>query len=70
MSTPLRKIRKARGLTLAKLAELTGSDAGNISRIERGIQTPSKELAEKLASVFSQNVITEIEIIFPERFSS
>ena len=46
MNTPLKIARKRKNLTLMQVAELIKSDAGNISRIERGQQTPSKELVE------------------------
>jgi transcriptional regulator with XRE-family HTH domain len=58
----LRDARKARDLTLVKLAELVGTDAANISRIERGMQTPSKELARKLFETFEGSV--ELGIIY------
>lgn len=63
MSYPnLREARQARKLTLTKLAELVGTDAANISRIERGVQTPSKELARKLFDAFEGAV--ELGVIY------
>jgi len=41
-------------------------DNGHLSRIERGEKT-STEVAEKL-SVFFKNEISEIEILYPERY--
>jgi transcriptional regulator with XRE-family HTH domain len=58
----LRDARKARDLTLVKLAEIVGTDAANISRIERGMQTPSKELARKLFEHFDGTV--ELGVIY------
>lgn len=56
MNTSLRTSRKARNLTLVELATAVGTDAANISRIERGVQTPSKELARKLFEFFEGDV--------------
>ncbi len=52
-----------------QVAELIKSDAGNISRIERGQQTPSKELVEKLVALFKDEGLTELHILFPERYT-
>lgn len=68
-NTPLKKARIAKGLTLQEVAKRVDSDTGNISRIERGKQTPSKELIVKLVNLFSDCGITEVHIIYPERFS-
>ena len=45
------------------------SHAGNISRLENGKQRASPDLAERLAKHFGY-AITEIQILYPERFSS
>ncbi len=42
------EIRKSRGLSLAAVAEQVGTDAGNLSRIERGEQPPKRDLARAL----------------------
>lgn len=67
MKSPLRHARERRGLTLKAVADAVAADQGNISRIERGEQTPSKELAEALARFFGHEV-TEMQIIYPERY--
>ena len=67
--TPLRKARLQRGLTLANVAESVGSDTGNISRIERGQQIPNRELLSNLVDLFKENEITEVHILYPERFN-
>jgi DNA-binding XRE family transcriptional regulator len=67
MTTPLRMAREKRGLTIQQVASTVGIDPGNLSRIERGKQVPSKDLAEKLCQVFGGEV-TETHIIYPERF--
>ena len=40
MFTSLAEARDAKGLTTTELAELSGIDAGTISRLERGIGDP------------------------------
>lgn len=67
MNTPLRKVRKSANLTLMQVASRIGCDPGNLSRMERGLQKPAADFAEKL-SRFYGGVITEIEILYPERF--
>ncbi|WP_443692631.1 helix-turn-helix domain-containing protein [Pseudomonas sp.] len=71
--TPLKRARTARKWTLAdvaaRLAQLGDSiDSGNLSRVERGVQRASTTLAEKLSQVFDGE-ITEIHILYPERFT-
>lgn len=69
MNTPLRQVRERRNLTIQQVASAVGIDSGNLSRIERGIQVPSKDLTEKLSQYFD-NEVTETQIIYPERFAS
>lgn len=52
----IRKSRKAKGLTLEALANQVGTDTGNLSRLERGIQGASKELLGKLLSALDLEV--------------
>ena len=56
-------------MTLQDLAMLVGSDVGNLSRIERGVQIPNRELAEKICKQFGGE-INEIQLIYPEWFST
>ncbi|WP_317468020.1 helix-turn-helix transcriptional regulator, partial [Cronobacter sakazakii] len=42
-------MRVEKKLTIAEVAIATQLDVGNLSRIERGMQVPSLETAEKLA---------------------
>lgn len=71
--TPLKKARTNRGWTLADVSARLATlgvdqvDTGNLSRIERGAQRASTGLAENLCRVFD-NEITEIHILYPERF--
>ncbi|AEV24604.1 putative transcriptional regulator [Azospira oryzae PS] len=68
MNSPLKQVRLKRNKTLQEVADAIGTDTGNLSRIERGQQVPSKAMAEKLAKYFD-NEVTETQIIYPERFA-
>ena len=65
VKTPLRRAREARGLTIDEAAAKLGIDQGNLSRIERGLQTPSKEALAEIAREFD---LSELEILYPERY--
>ena len=67
MQTPLRKMRVEKKLTIAEVAIATQLDVGNLSRIERGMQVPSLETAEKLSQFF-KGKITEMQILYPQRY--
>lgn len=45
-----------------------GISASHLSRIERGKQVPSPNLAERLSEFF-EGEIREVEILYPKRFS-
>jgi putative transcriptional regulator len=67
MSLSIKAARLKRGQTLMQVAKAIGTDAGNLSRIENGKQMPSPKMAEKLAQHFGYE-ISEIQILYPERF--
>jgi len=67
MKTPLRLARERHGLTIVQVSASAGIDPGNLSRIERGVQVPSLELAERLAKQF-EGELTELQILYPERY--
>lgn len=69
MNSPLKQARLKREQTLQHVADAVGIDTGNLSRIERGLQVPTKDLTEKLAKFFN-NEVTETQIIYPERFAA
>lgn len=69
MKSPLRRVREAKGQTIVEVCRAVGTDPGNLSRIENGKQKASTDLAEKLAKHFG-DAITEMEILYPERFGS
>lgn len=52
----VRELRKRRGLTILDLANLVGSDVGNISRLERGLQGYSPALLTKIAGALDVTV--------------
>jgi transcriptional regulator with XRE-family HTH domain len=66
MMTPLRKARLAQKKTLVEVAANL-CDAGGLSRIERGEQSCTPELAAKLAQRLG-HAVTEMQILYPERY--
>ncbi len=49
VGTVIRRLRKSMKMTLEVLADAAGTDAGNLSRIERGIQSYTPEMLESIA---------------------
>lgn len=66
INTPLRAARLDARKKLRDVANAVRTSEGNLSRIECGKQTATAELAEKLARYFG--TVTEVEILYPERF--
>lgn len=56
VGTNVRRLRKARKLTILELASMVGSDVGNISRFERDLQGYSQEMLDKLAHALGVKV--------------
>lgn len=50
------KIRKSRGLSLEAVAAVVGTDQGNLSRVEKGMQIPKRELARALYEYYRRRV--------------
>jgi transcriptional regulator with XRE-family HTH domain len=48
----IRAARRAMHLTLSDVATLVETTPGNLSRIERGLTVPSKDVARRLFDVF------------------
>lgn len=69
MHSPLRILRMSQGKTLSEVAVAIHLDVGNLSRIERGLQVASLDVAERLA-VFFDGEISELEILYPQRFQN
>ncbi|TWH01125.1 XRE family transcriptional regulator [Mesorhizobium sp. J18] len=53
LASDIRALRKARGLTLSRLAEKLGRSVGWLSQVERGISLPSLSDLRALANQFS-----------------
>jgi len=58
------KIRKSRGLSLEAVAAVVGTDQGNLSRVEKGMQIPKRELARSLYEYY-RNTRTDRERRLP-----
>lgn len=52
----IRVLRTERGATLESLAFEAGTDASNLSRIERGVQQPTEEGLKAIASALGTSV--------------
>lgn len=52
----MQNARRRMGLTVAEVAHAVGTDDGNMSRIDRGLQTPKRELALRLHQFFRGEV--------------
>jgi len=52
----IREIRQAKGLTLEEVAYAAGTDGGNLSRIERGLQRCVHEVLEGIATGLGMTV--------------
>jgi transcriptional regulator with XRE-family HTH domain len=66
MPTPLQTARERAGLTQEKLGELVGCTQATVSRAENG-QPVSPELAASLAKALQ---ISELEILYPDRYAA
>jgi len=66
--TPLTNLKKARDdLTIKDVVLMVGTTVGHIFRIENGRVVPRRELAAKLATLFSQDA-HERHLFCPERY--
>ncbi|HAV3453225.1 helix-turn-helix transcriptional regulator [Acinetobacter baumannii] len=67
MASPLARKRKELKLTVEQVASGVGCSAPNYWRIESGEQQPRKNLLQAIIRYFD-NQVTEMEILFPERY--
>lgn len=67
MDSPLRKARRWKDLSLEEVSARVGIANGHLSKLERGISTPTPGLAAKLARYFAP-VLNELHILYPERY--
>lgn len=56
VETLLTSARKARGLSLEAVASQVGTDQANLSRIEKGVQVPKRDLARRLFVFYGREV--------------
>ncbi|MDK9943645.1 helix-turn-helix transcriptional regulator [Enterobacter roggenkampii] len=68
MQSTLRNLRKSQGLTLSHVANVVDIDPANLSRIERGQQIASLDVAERLVKFYSGQ-IDELQILYPHRYT-
>ncbi|MFX3625057.1 MAG: helix-turn-helix domain-containing protein [Ectobacillus sp.] len=61
MKNRIKEIRKKNGDTLKSLAEKINYDYSNLSKIERGIYTPSLNLLKKIADVYGVEITHFLE---------
>jgi len=66
--TLLTQTRKSRKLSLEHVAKRVGTDQGNLARIEKGQQTPKKDLARRLFA-FYEGAVPLAAIYDPEFFA-
>jgi len=52
----IRGARKAKGITLAELGTIVGTDSGNLSRIEKGKQGASQQMMEKICAALGMSL--------------
>lgn len=55
----LQELRLQSGMSGARLAELSGIDASNLSKIERGLYNPSIDLLEKILQPLDATIIIQ-----------
>jgi putative transcriptional regulator len=67
VSTPVREARLRKGLSQVFVAKEVGIDPARLSRIERG-EPVGKKTATKLAKFFAGEGVTEMMVLFPERY--
>lgn len=60
-------LRKSKGLSLDAVAKIVGTDQANLSRIEKGLQTPKRELARSLFRFYDGAV--PLDVIYDPGFA-
>jgi transcriptional regulator with XRE-family HTH domain len=66
--TPLRKLRKQRGLSTTEVGAAIGVDQSTYSRIETTGKTTPERAAMIVAYFGGPGFITELHVLYPERF--
>ena len=62
------QLRKAQGHSLAQVAAVVGTDKANLYRVEKGQQTPKRELARALYRYYEGKV--PLSAIYDQEFYS
>lgn len=65
---PLRSIREKKKKTIEEVAAAIGIDESTLSQIERGKRGITPRVAEKLVGYYGRRKITEMKLLYPERF--
>ncbi len=52
----IRDLRKAKGLTLPRMAQLTGYSTGFLSQVERGLSSPNVEALHRIAEALGVTI--------------
>lgn len=68
METPLKKIRNARDLSQATVAQALSINQAHYCRVENGDTGASPALARKIARYFG-NAVTEHQILYPDDYA-
>ena len=63
-TTPLKKLREARGISQTEVAKAIGIDQATLCKIEAGAHAPRKPTALALAKYFGSAISLE-QIVFP-----
>lgn len=61
----LRQLRTSKNLSTLDVARAIGSDVGNVSRVERGLQHPTMRTAQKLAGFYGVSVGEIFNLLTP-----
>lgn len=67
--TPLRRVRKRKGLTLDDLAAVLGCHNSTMSRIDSGKRVATPDQAARLKKYLGRG-ISELQILYPERYTA
>ena len=63
---PLKKYRAGKNFTLEEMAKILEVSIASVSRIERGIQGVTPELAAHIEKI-TNGQITRMELLYPEK---
>ena len=67
LTPPLKKIRLLMNLSVIDVGKRLDIDSGHVSRIERGLYKPRKEIMSRLIDLFHPHITVD-HILFPENY--